>query len=473
MGVLKNSIIAAAIVFPAASSADMISDGFNSSFVRVSPGHFESQTRSGYTGGSMRLRWGDTGTVTLVNITPPRMSVGCDGIDIGFGSFSFLDPDVFVDKAKAIASAAPAFAFKMALSTLCKDCDKAMQDLEAALNAINSISMDSCGIAQNLGNPAGDWLGRQIGENTLTGAMNDFASATRSAFSNPDGTKGEWFQTLAGWAGGDIIKADKMALRGSLIRNVVNGYDGFMSTNKMATESILITIFGDLYGYDAGEIHTYPTNASAAGELMLYLMRGDNGTTTKVPRLGMDVRNANNSLQKPSYTSISINSILPTSINQLVRDKVWGIRDKIEGNQALTPSDIEFLDSLDMPLWKALNAEIYKAKIGSGGSIVSDEVIDRIAYEQTKSFLLYLSGKLSAALPMIDAAKAGGAASENSEEALRNYKDNMIQNQKLLLAMLDAMKVEMNDKNNLSKIMVQWEKDFRAEAAARFSGRGW
>ena len=91
MGLLKNSILTALFIFPIVSFADMLG-GFDGSFVKVAPGHFESQTRSGYTGGAMRLRWGDTGAVQLVNVQPPHLSVGCDGIDLGFGSFSFLDP---------------------------------------------------------------------------------------------------------------------------------------------------------------------------------------------------------------------------------------------------------------------------------------------------------------------------------------------------------------------------------------------
>ena len=66
-----------------------------------------------------------------------------------FGGFSYLNFDNIVEKLKKITTAAPAFAFTIALSTLCKDCDTIMTELEKIANAINGMNFDTCTALNN------------------------------------------------------------------------------------------------------------------------------------------------------------------------------------------------------------------------------------------------------------------------------------------------------------------------------------
>jgi conjugative transfer pilus assembly protein TraH len=128
------------------------------------PSSIKTQKTTSLSGGGVRVRWGNLGTINPIHIEPPRFAVGCSGMDFSLGSISFLNFDELVEKLKMVAAAAPAFAFKMAIDTVCSQCATIMQDLEEIVNMINNMSLDACQMAENLGNGVGSVLGSAIGD---------------------------------------------------------------------------------------------------------------------------------------------------------------------------------------------------------------------------------------------------------------------------------------------------------------------
>ncbi|MDD3834828.1 MAG: conjugal transfer protein TraH, partial [Sulfurimonas sp.] len=85
-------------------------------------GYYQTQTRGIYTLGSQTIKFREVGgAITPFHLDPPRFNVGCGGIDIAMGGFSYLNPEFIIEKLKAISAAAPAFVYQMAISALCKD----------------------------------------------------------------------------------------------------------------------------------------------------------------------------------------------------------------------------------------------------------------------------------------------------------------------------------------------------------------
>ena len=72
----------------------------------------------------------------LFSAQAPRFKVGCGGIDLFMGGFSFLNVNYLVQKFQKILQAAPAMAFDLALSTLCQQCSNIMKSLEALANEL-------------------------------------------------------------------------------------------------------------------------------------------------------------------------------------------------------------------------------------------------------------------------------------------------------------------------------------------------
>ncbi|ELU5848446.1 conjugal transfer protein TraH [Salmonella enterica] len=112
-----------------------------------SPSSFDSQKRGYYTMGGFTART-TTSTDYPITISPPRLSVGCGGIDGFLGGFSFLDPDFLVEKAQRAMQAAPYVAFDMALKTMCKECADTLGKIEQITNFLNGIQLNECALAK-------------------------------------------------------------------------------------------------------------------------------------------------------------------------------------------------------------------------------------------------------------------------------------------------------------------------------------
>lgn len=127
-----------------------------------SPAAWEGQKRGYFTGGGFGFRV-QTSREPLLNLQAPRISAGCGGIDAFWGSFGYLNPEYLVQAFQNIMSAAPAYAFKLALQQLCDPCDDVMSALQQMAQAVNSLALDECGTAQAMVNVGGDAIASMLG----------------------------------------------------------------------------------------------------------------------------------------------------------------------------------------------------------------------------------------------------------------------------------------------------------------------
>lgn len=113
--------------------------------------------------------WGGRHTVRIpstsvrpFNISMPKATAGCGGIDVFWGGFSMLDPDRIVQYAQNILAAAPAYAFNLALQNLCEPCHAVMGHLNTLANKMNNMSLDSCQAAQNIVDFGNSYLQKEL-----------------------------------------------------------------------------------------------------------------------------------------------------------------------------------------------------------------------------------------------------------------------------------------------------------------------
>ena len=121
------------------------------------PAEKEVQGSKYYFGGGFSIR-APRKTYRLFYVQPPRISMGCGGIDIAFGAFGYFRPEYLVEFGKAVMQQAPAFAFKTAIEVFCPQCEAIMTKLEQLANLLNSMQLDSCAVAQTLSNYVKDKL---------------------------------------------------------------------------------------------------------------------------------------------------------------------------------------------------------------------------------------------------------------------------------------------------------------------------
>ncbi len=100
-------------------------------------------------GGALRMRM-PIESVTPVRITPPSARAGCGGIDVHGGSLSFPSAQEFVQVARSVAGNVGGYAFKLALSSMCQNCENIMSAIQETNNLFNKMQLDSCTLAEDI-----------------------------------------------------------------------------------------------------------------------------------------------------------------------------------------------------------------------------------------------------------------------------------------------------------------------------------
>jgi conjugative transfer pilus assembly protein TraH len=139
---------AASLLWPNEARADWVGEWFDQS-TSVSSGGYQNQQRGFYSAGGFSGRYRMTNDF-LVTASPPRLEVGCGGIDVFGGGLSYLDPEYVVEKFERIIQAAPAFAFDLAMTQYCQVCKDSMNTLTAITDQLNSIQVNDCRMSKRL-----------------------------------------------------------------------------------------------------------------------------------------------------------------------------------------------------------------------------------------------------------------------------------------------------------------------------------
>lgn len=156
------------------------------------PAVYMSQQRGYFTAGGIQSRTPNS-RLRFVSVTPPKMTAGCGGIDMFWGGFTFLNPEYLIQAFQNILSHAPAFAFDLALKTLCESCSETMKALENIANKLNSMAGDECAIAK-------------AGVNWSLGSLLDGGAVEQL----PGSANPSW--DMVGWVNDNVLKSVDGAL---------------------------------------------------------------------------------------------------------------------------------------------------------------------------------------------------------------------------------------------------------------------
>lgn len=191
--VMNRAILVALLLSVCAlqSAKADIGDGLDSMYVVTGnePSIYQSQRRLGLDAGYLRVR-APVSTFNVVNFSPPRFDVGCGGLDLYGGSFSFINAEEFRQMLRQIGANALGYAFKLALSSMCQDCEKNLTQLMNDIQEKMQMQVDSCKWAKGLVNSGAEALGFSVEqdytlESAAEGTFADTFEAITSLFSQP------------------------------------------------------------------------------------------------------------------------------------------------------------------------------------------------------------------------------------------------------------------------------------------------
>ena len=381
------------------------------------PSTLGTSLTSSFSGGGARVQWHNLGSINVINATAPKASVGCNGVEIGFGSISFLDFDNLVNKLKMIASQAPAFAFKMAIDTACSQCSTIMQDLEQSVEAINNFSLDSCAISENLGNSIGGALAN------ASDSRYDDSYAAQKALNNDKSTfnTNKIKDTINSWSdtvNGKSLKLDQLKGYGSFLNNLrINKIPTLNNYDPKAFIEVLRTLVGDVVGYmdirnDNQDKYTFvqPDPSANINDLIALFVGKKSGTFKKTV---ITLEGNNGDWDEVSLSNLPTGfKVTPessdlkfddddTSGNSTTRSWTYNIKgslktvtDKMKTNTVLTSADYVYLQNLPFNGYRIIN--YFGSVTSSGGAITLDEYAEYIAIENARSqmgLLLDLAGR--------------------------------------------------------------------------------
>lgn len=146
------TLLVALLACPFAAAGGMsgrMNDVFDSMSNTTAPQVSLGQRRGVLAGGSFELRNRIVDTQPFA-VEPPRISASCGGIDATFGSFSMISKDEATRLMRAVAANASAYAFKLALESLCPTCMKQIDVLDDWMRDWNIRSLNSCELATRI-----------------------------------------------------------------------------------------------------------------------------------------------------------------------------------------------------------------------------------------------------------------------------------------------------------------------------------
>jgi conjugative transfer pilus assembly protein TraH len=398
---MRNLLIATAVVCLTtgltlhAGLETSIQDMFDGAYVSTTGAlKFDTQARGYMTFGNARMRFeSPLGTIKPLSVTPPSVNVGCNGIDINLGGFSYIKGDELVNKLKSMSGAAASFFFEAALSTLCKDCLTILNKLEDFANAINGLGFDSCAAAKAVGTHFGAKFGELVKDGYSARDAAEEINEKPSILKGLDeATKFLERLNITDMFICALTCPSKYALanaQGSLLHlALATNQSGVSAIASSKTELDDIVPYirgltGDLYGYtiaaednaddnEIGFIYVAPTPNAVSG-FWDTLMYGKNACVTSVTGSGAERKKGEKCYERikiiPDYDYTSANpapyptvahltaELYDTGLVTRTQNKLDAIIKKIDLSQPLSAEEKTFLGNLPFPIVRTLNAK--------------------------------------------------------------------------------------------------------------------
>ena len=317
---------------------------------------YQAQSVGFYSGGSLYAR-SQVRNQSIANINLPKVTAGCGGIDLHMGGFSFIDSRQIQVLAKEIMSNGLSYGFSLALETVTPLIANNFKDWRNVINSINNMNINSCEMATGLVGsvfPKTEESQRQVCQSASnTGIFKDYISARMECGNGKEREKA--YSKLRQEPGYENQLLGSMNFAWKAIRsNPLFNSDDELSEVMMSLSGTVIYIEGnDKTGTQKKQLPSLATNA----DFINGLMHGGS-----IPIYKCDTTDSNGCLN-PSLSGDKIIITAQNSFINMVRGKLESIVTKIRSiDQPLETSEIRFIQSTSLPIYKMLNVHSAFAK---------------------------------------------------------------------------------------------------------------
>ncbi len=344
---LHAFLIASLMAGPAsATTLDKFFKSLGGHVNHSTPGAFQDQAAGYYTGGGYVMRQGNT-TINPINISLPRFGVGCNSLDLYFGSMSFLKGKELVQMARQIATGVPTYGFQLFLKTKAPQIENLLAQLRKYVQDMNSMMLNSCQASQQI--VGGLWPKGTAASEHICMGLND---------------KDDWFGARKHCSNGDKLTTQvsnaqnkyKDLLMGeyNLVWHVLKKMKDYKDNPELAY--FIMSVTGTLISKKDGDrfrLRTIEPRADQKDFIAAYLK---GGSTSQL------VCNENDKCLSPVIRQITIEdhaSASQPTMKAKVLEKIRMLREKYISKSTISDEEIGFLnDSVNLPVYKYIQVSV-------------------------------------------------------------------------------------------------------------------
>lgn len=318
-------------------------------------GAFHDQQGGYYNGGSLYFR-SPTRNISPFQATAPGFRMGCGGIDIWAGGFSYINATQLKNALESIASNMGTYAFMLAVETYAPQVHTIIQQLNKLASDFNQFNINSCEVAAAaVGSvwPKSD-LGSQAACRMMSssgGSFSDWASARHGCGNDPTpklrGMATE--DQLVGSFNIAWVVLNKMNFNlGNVTQDKpLNALDESDEGSGVTVKELFMTFSGTIIRTESGEKKIFPPLGDREGFLKA-LMSGGQVTVYKCDEQGKCINPRKETIMIPEGSS------LQTKVFKILD----GLSQKIQnddGGLDQTEAEKSLINATTLPLYKFMN----------------------------------------------------------------------------------------------------------------------
>lgn len=407
----------------------------------TSPSTYKNQAAGYYNGGSIRGRL-PVQTARLATVQLPGFKAGCGGIDAWLGGFSHISADQLMGALRKIGGNMGTYAFMLAIESISPEIYNVMNELNALAQKINSLSINTCEAAATaLGGmlPQSDATSKHLCQamGSSMGGLSDWTAARHKC-----GAGGERRSILD--SNHDGLR-DTFKDQFNLVWQAIQKNDFLSASNPhgKSLAELFMTLSGSLILKREGEgYHTTHLKSRAIDQGFTRALL--HGGTIDLYHCGQDEKCLSPRLITQEQIAAKEGSLVGR-----VETVLQSIVTRIYTDTALEPSEITFLNSTSLPVYKILNVLTAFKKGHAPLEITSYSEL--IALDLLNHFL-------SEVLDIVEESIAHLRKAQVSDEAIKEYLSTLQQVRLLIATERESAMTHMNATLSLIKSVQLVEK---------------
>lgn len=309
------------------------------------PGSFHDQAAGYYTGGGYVMRQNNA-VVNPINISLPRFGVGCNSLDLYFGSLSFLKTERLAQLGRQVLTGIPTYGLQLALSSLTPKIEMFLSKLRKDVLDQNGNMLNSCELTQQFTGgmlPRGSAmhaehckLSRQSGKNKLD------IFGSREHCNDPHNVNTQIEESKKKYE--DLLMGEY-----NLVWHVLKKMDQYKDNDELAY--FVMSITGTLVSKKDGDRFRVKVIEPRSDQEEFFGAYLKGGTTTRL------VCNEKDKCLAPKPEKVTIAG--DVCMKNKVITRILELRQKYISKEDITNEDIYFLnDAVNLPVYRYIQVSV-------------------------------------------------------------------------------------------------------------------